>query len=102
MTMLRDSAPADARASTAWPSTPPPGRKPGPLLMAKWDVSKCGTSRRQHFGVAGNGTLVQFVPVHFLLRPIQPGQQHWISVEVDNGKSMMNSAIHACSCCCGW
>jgi hypothetical protein len=45
-----------------------------------------------HFGVAGDGTLVQFVPASFVAyAQMSPGNEHWVSVEVDNnGKKEMN------------
>lgn len=45
-----------------------------------------------HFGVAGDGTLVQFTPTGFMaFAQFSPGNEHWISVEVDNnGKAPMN------------
>lgn len=62
--------------------------------MAAWRCvptwNKNGASA--HFGIAGDGALVQFVPAsHIAYAQGSPGNTHWISVEVDNdGKAPMN------------
>ncbi|MEZ5583463.1 MAG: peptidoglycan recognition family protein [Candidatus Competibacteraceae bacterium] len=64
--------------------------------MARWGCVETwnggGYGASAHFGIAGDGTLVQFVPVDFVAHAqYNPGNQHWISVEVDNnGKKPMN------------
>src|SRR5262249_6737427 len=47
-----------------------------------------------HFGISGDGTIVQFVPTTFqAFAQGTPGDYHWISVEIDNdGKSEMTAA----------
>jgi hypothetical protein len=66
-----------------------------PYLMARWGCievwNKLGVNA--HFGVAGDGTLVQFMPTTFVaFAQYSPGNEHWLSVEVDNdGKSPMNA-----------
>lgn len=65
-----------------------------PYLMARWGCVEVWNARgvSAHFGVAGDGTLIQFVPVTFkAYAQYSPGNEHWISVEVDNnGKTPMN------------
>ncbi len=65
-----------------------------PFEMAAWGcVGTWNKSRASaHFGVAGDGTVIQFVPVsHGAYAQGNPGDRHWISVEIDNdGKSPMN------------
>jgi hypothetical protein len=64
-------------------------------LMARWGCVETWNQKgvSAHFGVAGDGTLVQFLPVtHIAYAQYSPGNEHWISVEVDNnGKSPMNA-----------
>jgi hypothetical protein len=61
--------------------------------MTRWGCVEPWNSRRvsAHFGIAGDGTLVQFVPATFVAAAqFDPGNQYWISVEVDNdGKASM-------------
>lgn len=65
-----------------------------PYLMVRWGCVEGWNARgvSAHFGVAGDGTLIQFVPVTFkAYAQHSPGNEHWISVEVDNnGKTPMN------------
>jgi|GEM_PF-4639709 len=51
-----------------------------------------GNGASAHFGIAGDGTVVQFIPATFIANSqLNPGNGHWISVEIDNdGKSPMN------------
>jgi hypothetical protein len=58
-----------------------------PFEMACWGCvqvwNKNGASA--HFGIAGDGTLVQYIPTNLKAWAQQdPGNQHWTSVEVDN------------------
>ncbi|MDS4068550.1 MAG: peptidoglycan recognition family protein [Candidatus Competibacter sp.] len=66
-----------------------------PYVMARWGCVEPWNSHNvnAHFGVAGDGTLVQFVPTTFVAyAQYSPGNEHWISVEVDNdGKTPMNT-----------
>lgn len=66
-----------------------------PFQMARWGCVETWNGKQvsAHFGVAGNGTLVQFVPATFVANAQRdPGNRHWISVEVDNnGKAAMNA-----------
>jgi hypothetical protein len=50
-----------------------------------------GNGASSHFGISGDGTVVQFIPATFGANAqFNPGNQHWISVEIDNdGKSEM-------------
>jgi hypothetical protein len=65
-----------------------------PFQMARWGCVEPWNNRgvSAHFGIAGDGTLVQFVPVTFkAYAQYSPGNEHWISLEVDNnGKAAMN------------
>lgn len=47
-----------------------------------------------HFGVSGDGTIIQFVPTTFqAFAQGTPGDYHWLSVEIDNdGKAGMTAA----------
>lgn len=51
-----------------------------------------GNGASAHFGIAGDGTVVQFIPASFIANSqLSPGNSHWISVEIDNdGKAAMN------------
>lgn len=66
-----------------------------PYQMTRWGCVEVWNARgvSAHFGIAGDGTLVQFVPANFVAyAQYNPGNQHWISVEVDNdGKSLMTA-----------
>jgi hypothetical protein len=66
-----------------------------PFLMARWGCVDPWNKNNvnAHFGVSGDGTLVQFVPITFVAyAQYSPGNEHWISVEVDNnGKEAMNA-----------
>ncbi len=66
-----------------------------PYVMARFGCVQPWNSGTvsAHFGVARDGTLVQFVPTTFVAHAqFDPGNQHWISVEVDNdGTASMNA-----------
>lgn len=68
-----------------------------PYIMARWGCVETwnsgGHGASAHFGIAGDGTLVQFVPTSFVAHAqYSPGNEHWISVEVDNnGKDPMKA-----------
>ena len=61
--------------------------------MAAWGCVHGWNDRgvSAHFGIAGDGTLVQFIPANLKAwAQSDPGNQHWVSVEVDNnGRSVM-------------
>jgi hypothetical protein len=50
-----------------------------------------GNGASAHFGIAGDGTVVQFIPATFAANAqFNPGNRHWLSVEIDNnGKDEM-------------
>lgn len=53
-----------------------------------WNVKPFGVSA--HFGISGDGTVVQFIPCnHMAWAQGNPGDKHWLSVEIDNSGQVM-------------
>ena len=69
---------------------------PTPFGMAAWHCVNTWNNNgaSAHFGIAGDGTVVQFIPTNFVANAqFEPGNSHWVSVEIDNnGRTLMNAA----------
>jgi hypothetical protein len=64
--------------------------------MASWGTIPTwnGNGASAHFGIAGDGTIIQFIPTNRIANAQHtPGNLHWASVEIENnGHAPMNGA----------